>query len=101
MHTHPPLAAEPFHLTAHAAVRLQQRGIPRWYLDLLVAHGKTIHDGHGAVLKTVDKGTRRRLQGVLSRTQFAEAERYFGVYAVVGRGQQVVTAARRTRRRLH
>ena len=46
-----------FQLTHHASIRLQQRGIPAWFLSLLVCHGKTAHDGHGAVLKTVDKDT--------------------------------------------
>ncbi|MDB5871545.1 MAG: hypothetical protein JWQ07_987 [Ramlibacter sp.] len=92
----------PFRLTNHATVRLQQRGIPAWFLGLLIQHGKTSHDGHGAVLKSVNKSTRRRLQSVLSRTQYAQAERYFDVYAVVAPGQAVITAAHRAgRRHLH
>lgn len=87
--------------TAHASVRMQQRGIPAWFLRLLVQHGRTAHDGHGAVLKSVSKSTRRRLQELLTRSQYAEAERYFGVYAVVTPGQTVVTAAHRTHRRFH
>ena len=101
MQAHSRDAATPFHLTSHAAVRLQQRGIPAWFLGLLLEHGKTSYDGHGAVLKSVNKGTRRRLQAVLSRTQYAQAERYFDVYAVVSHGDAVVTAAHRTRRHLH
>ena len=89
------------HITTHAAVRMQQRGIPRWFLDLLVVHGKTTHDGHGAVLKSVSKSTRRRLRQLLSHSEYAEAERYFGVYAVVSQGQAILTAAHRTHRRLH
>lgn len=93
---------QPIRLTDHAAVRMQQRGIPGWYLRLLVEYGKTTHDGHGAVLKSVSKSTRQRLRNVLSRHQYAEAERYFGVYAVVvGPDQAVVTAAHRTHRRFH
>ena len=89
-------------LTTHASIRLQQRGIPAWFLDLLIHHGKTSHDGHGAVIKTVDKDTRRRLQAVLSREEYARAERYFDVYAVVaGEGEAVITAAHRVRRRVH
>jgi hypothetical protein len=49
---------DPIRLTNHAALRMQQRGIPAWYLRLLVEHGKTTHDGHGAVLKSVSKSTR-------------------------------------------
>lgn len=90
---------DPIRLTDHAAVRMQQRGIPAWYLRLLVQHGKTTHDGHGAVLKSVSKSTRQRLRTVLSRHEYAQAERYFGVYAVVVPGQAVVTAAHRTSRR--
>lgn len=88
-------------LTDHAAVRMQQRGIPSWYLRLLVEHGKTTHDGHGAVLKSVSKSTRRRLRNALSRQEYARAERYFGVYAVVTPDLAVVTAAHRTNRRFH
>jgi len=91
-------AAQSLKLTDHARIRLQQRGIPGWFLDLLVDHGRTHHDRHGAVIKTVDKSTRRQLQSVLSRTQYVAAERYFGVYAVLA-DQAVVTAAYRTRRR--
>jgi hypothetical protein len=92
---------ESIHLTEHAAVRMQERGIPGWYLRLLVEHGKTTHDGHGAVLKSVSKSTRQRLRNVLSRREYARAERYFGVYAVVAPGQAVVTTAHRTHRRFH
>jgi hypothetical protein len=92
---------ESIRLTTHAAIRIQQRGIPGWYMRLLVEHGKTTHDGHGAVLKSVSKSTRQRLRNVLSRKEYAEAERYFGVYAVVAPDRAVVTAAHRTHRRFH
>jgi hypothetical protein len=95
-------SAVPVRLTHHASVRLQQRGIPAWFLGLLVMHGKTVHDHRGAVIKLVDKGTRRRLQAVLGRADYVEAERYFDVYAVVAPDDVVVTAAhRRQRGRLH
>lgn len=88
-------------ITKHASIRIQQRGIPPWFVDLLVAHGKTSHDGHGALLKSIDKDTRLLLQATLSRTQYARAERYFDVYAVVGSDESVITAAHRTKRRFH
>jgi hypothetical protein len=89
-----------FRLTKHASVRMQQRGIPSWYLELLVHHGKQTHDGHGATLVSVSKATRHKLQAVLSRIEYAEAERYFGVYAVLS-DDTIVTAAHRTHRRFH
>ena len=90
---------EPARLTGHAAIRLQQRGIPGWFLNLLVSHGRSHHDGHGAVIKTVDKSTRRQLKAALTRTEYVQAERYFDVYAVVAADQAVLTAAHRTRRK--
>ena len=70
-------------LTHHATRRAQQRGIPPWFLQLLLTHGHSRHDGHGAVIKTVDRAARGRLQAVLSRADYVAAEAYFDVYAVV------------------
>lgn len=95
------LPATGVRLTGHAAIRMRQRGIPAWFLDLLVEHGKSTHDGHGAIVKSVCKITRRRLQQVLSREQYARAERWFNVYAVLSHDDALVTAARRTHRRYH
>ena len=53
-------------LTAHAARRLQQRGVARWFVDALLLHGRAAHDGHGAVLVHVDQHELiRDPQGVL------------------------------------
>lgn len=103
MHTHPPPSAPnpSFQLTRHASIRMQQRGIPSWFVRLLLEHGKTSHDGHGALVKSVSKSTRRRLQALLSHREYVQAERYFDVYAVVARDQGVITTARRTHRRFH
>jgi hypothetical protein len=38
---------------------------------------------------------------VLTREQYAQAERWFGVYAVVSPDRAIVTAAHRTSRRFH
>ena len=94
-----PGAAHDLQLTRHATARLQQRGVPRWFLRLLIDHGKAVHDGHGAVIRLVDKGARKRLQRVLSRTAYASAERYFDVYAVLTPDDAVVTVAHRARHR--
>src|SRR5689334_5239309 len=60
--------------TRHASSRLQQRGIPPWFVALLLRHGKTSHDGHGALLKSIDKDARKRIHGALERTEYARAE---------------------------
>lgn len=93
-------SVRPLSLTRHAAKRTQQRGIPGWFLALLVEHGRSRHDGHGAVIKTIDHATRRRLKATLSRPQYVAAESYFDVYAVVATEDcAIVTAAHRTRRK--
>lgn len=94
-----PVSAPPTRLTGHASTRIQQRGIPRWFLDLLLDHGKTHHDGHGAVIKSVTRDTRQRFKSALSPQDYVRAERYFGVYAVVASDDAVITAARRNRRK--
>ena len=86
-------------LTQHAAARIQQRGIPAWFVGLLLDHGRSHHDGNGAVIRTVDRATRRHLRTELTRSEYAAAERYFCVYAVVASDQAVITAARRSRRK--
>ena len=100
MQKHPrsPSTEPDFRLTTHASARLQQRGIPGWFLCLLVQHGKTRHDGRGAIVKSVDKSTRRRLLAALPHDRYVDAERYFDVYAVVSPDRAIVTAAHRTRR---
>ena len=94
----PPAAAPavraPMSLTHHSQVRLQQRGIPRWYVDTLVTHGRHCHAPGGAEIVCIDKGARQRLGRSLSRQDFARAERYFNVYAVVAPGGVLVTVAR-------
>lgn len=94
-------AAQHLRLTRHASKRLQQRGIPAWFIDLLVEHGASEHDGHGAVILSVTKTTRQRLAKVLNQKEYAHAERWFDVYAVVSGDNELVTAAHRTQRRYH
>lgn len=89
-------------LSRHASIRLQQRGIPSWFLGQPVDRGRSRHDGHGVVIKTVDRSTRQHLKTELTRTEYSAAERYFSVYAVVASDHAVVTAAHRTgRKHLH
>ena len=88
----------PINLSPHAQVRLQQRGIPTWYVDLLVTWGQSRHDGHGAQVFSVTKPVRSRLAKELPRDKYVLAERYFDVYAVVSDEGILITAAHRQRR---
>ena len=89
-------AAQQARLTQHAAMRLQQRGTPVWFVQLLVEHGASAHDGHGAVIKSITKSIRQRLARLLDRRGYARAERWIDVYAVVSGDNAIVTAAHRT-----
>ena len=81
------------YLSQHAQARLQQRGIPAWYVEMLLEWGKSHHDGHGAQIFSVTKPVKSRLARVLPRTRYAQAERYFDVYAVVSGDGTLITAA--------
>lgn len=87
-------------LTVHASIRLQQRGVARWFVDALLMYGRPFHDGRGAVLLHVDANMRQQLKAELPPGRYGRAERYFDVYAVVA-GEQVITVARRIRRRFN
>lgn len=95
------VALQGVRLSRHAAVRLQQRGIPAWFLHLLVEHGACSHDGRGAVIMSVNKAARQRLAKALDRKEYARAERWFDVYAVLSSDDTVLTAAHRNHRRYH
>ena len=47
--------------TAHARVRMQQRGIPPGAVEDLLDFGRTAHDHHGGEIVFFDKTARRRL----------------------------------------
>jgi len=92
------LPAAPVNVSKHASVRLQQRGIPAWYVELLVTWGQSRHDGHGAQVFSVTKPVRNRLARELPHTSYVRAERYFDVYAVVSGDGTLITAAHKQRR---
>lgn len=85
-------------MTRHAQERAQQRAIPPFVVDLLLAFGtETRH--RGAEVRYFDKEARRRLRHHLGdRILRSIGERVLDTYAVLGDGGQVVTVAHRTRR---
>ncbi|PRX27136.1 hypothetical protein SAMN05216257_1169 [Meinhardsimonia xiamenensis] len=83
-------------LTRHAEQRLQDRCLPRDVVATIYAYGSFRH-ARGAVSLMLDReaidlaaeGDRRRRNRL---------ERYCGAYVIVGDGETIITAARRTRR---
>lgn len=86
-------------LTAHARVRMQQRGIPPAALDALLEFGRESHDHRGCRIVSFDKRSRRRAARELGARAFRSIERFLGAYAVVGGDDAVITVGHRGSRR--
>ena len=81
-------------LTAHARVRMQQRGISLAALDVLLEYGREAHDHHGCRIVRFDKRSRRRAERALG-PRFPQFERHLGAYAVISSDDAVVTVGHR------
>lgn len=82
----------------HAEVRLQQRAIPAFMVDLLECFGSEMRCG-GAHKVFFDKAAIKRLERHLgSSRSLRHVERWLNSYIVIGDNGRVVTAGRRTRR---
>ena len=83
-------------LTHHADRRRAQRTLPLDVLSTICAYGSPRHS-KGAVSLTLD-GRAIALAAEDDRRLSTDLERYRGTYVIVGDGDRIVTAARRTRR---
>jgi hypothetical protein len=85
-------------LTRHAEVRLQQRAIPPFVVDLLESCGSTVRCG-GADRLFFDKAAKKRLERHLGGARSLRVvEKYLNVYAVFSDGGSVVTVGHRSKR---
>ena len=84
-------------LTKHAASRMQQRGLARLQLDLLLDFGTREPAGDGAVKVFMDRAARKRLRAYAGPLS-AKCLEHLDVYAIVSPEGQVVTAAHRIER---
>ena len=85
-------------LTAHARVRMQQRGIPPAALEALLEFGREAHDHRGGLIVRFDKRSRRRAARALGDARYRRIERHLGAYAVVGADDAVITVGHRVRK---
>ena len=83
--------------TKHAALRMQQRGLARLQLDLLLDFGSREAAGDGAVKVFMDRAARKRLRAYAEPLS-AKCLEHLDVYAIVSPEGHVVTAAHRTER---
>lgn len=85
-------------LTAHARIRMQQRGIPPCVLDWLIEYGTVIHDHHGGRLRYLDRAGRRRLLKEEGPSALRRYHEKLDTYAVESADGEVVTVGHRYRR---
>jgi hypothetical protein len=84
--------------TRHAEVRLQQRAIPPFMVELLERFGSEMRCG-GADKLFFDKAAINRLRRHLGgRRSLRHIEPWLNLYIVIGDNGRLVTAARRARR---
>ena len=74
-------------LSDHAAVRLQQRGIPRRAVDLAFNHGQAYHVGQGRSAYYLNRRSVLR-----SRSRRRELSRHQGIAVILEPDTRVVTA---------
>lgn len=86
-------------LTKHAKVRLQQRGIPETFVDVLMDFGVAQHIRKGAEVVYLRRKERRMLRSCLAGH---ELPRHFqNAYLVVSSDGRVITAGHRITRVKH
>lgn len=86
------------HLTDHARVRMQQRGISPMALDVLLSYGREAHDHRGCRVVFFDKRSRARATRELAGETLRKVERHLDAYAVVAADNAIVTVGHRHRR---
>jgi hypothetical protein len=85
-------------LTAHAAIRAQQRGVNRSVLDCLLQYGRHEHDHMGCEVVTFDGETLDEVARREPHTVWRAVAEARSVYAVVSSNGSVVTTGHRLRK---
>lgn len=80
-------------VTKHAAVRIQQRGIPPLVVDLLLQFGQREHDHHGAEIYYFDKSSRNRIKKY-SWDIIGKLSEHLQSYAVLADGNIITVGTR-------
>lgn len=86
------------HLTRHASVRSQQRGIPPLIMDWLVRYGTRQAAQDGASILFFDKASRRRLAHDVGAPVLQALDPMLDAYIVQAADDAVITVGWRTKR---
>ena len=86
-------------LTDHARIRMQQRGVRREVVDLLLQFGSRAYDGRGAQIRYFDGRACKRIRNAMGDETLRRCHDRLDSYAVVANDGQIVTVGHRYRRR--
>jgi len=70
-------------ISKHAAIRAQQRGIPPFIDQLLDLYGREQYDGHGGVVRYLDKSSIRRMERDMGREPVRRLSTWRNAYKVM------------------
>ena len=86
-------------MSHHAAIRAQQRSVPRLIVEWLVDFGEEQFDGHGAIVRYFSKRSLRALEREFGRRPINQMKRWFHAYGVWSeRNSELITTGWRQRR---
>jgi hypothetical protein len=84
------------HLTQHAAIRMQQRGIKEETLNCLFQYGKKTYDRRGCLVVYFDKQARKRIQlNQYENIPPKSIQAWMDTYAVVTVDGEILTVGHR------
>jgi len=83
--------------TKHAEVRMQQRGISKEIVELLLNFGICREDNFGGEIYSFNKKARKQLSRKLKSNELSKMDHCWDAYAVMCEGH-VVTCGHRTQR---
>lgn len=87
------------HITQHAAIRMQQRGIKEDTLNCLFKYGSKVHDGRGCVIVYFDKQALKRIKQTHPKNfSLKSFESQTSAYAVVSIRGEVLTVGHRSKK---
>ena len=87
------------YFSRHAELRMQQRGIPRLAVDVVLAYGRVSHDHHGGCVVWLDKRARARLCREVGQRMLRLIDNHLYAYAVTDPADgTVLTVGHRYRR---
>jgi len=88
-----------YELSSHARTRMQQRAIGPEALELVMEHGKTRYDHHGAKLVFLPRKLQRRLLATMAPALRRRVEKQLRTYLVCGAAStRVFTVGHRDQR---